>query len=386
MAAILRDGDGRGRVGSVHLVPRRRPVGPTGAVARWPTTPSSTRCSTCCGTAGRGVVEVVPGLLGTSDDPYTAARTSARRCGARGIPLTWTGVHLQPSGNPAARSAGSTWPPSSARRASRSYPQLSPRTVDMRLNWDSSMMFMSMPDGWHKVIAAQGDDKAALLAGPGVAGHGPRRVGPDRAGDVPHQPPRSVRFVEVVGAENEQWLGRTFADAGRRARRPPVRRARRLRARPTTAGPASSPRASPTPTSRAWPARSPIPAVLISSSDAGAHVADAVRVGRHARCCSPATSASAATSRSSRRSTSSPAARPRCSASTAGARSHRAAIADLVVFALDELHYERRRVRATTCPAAGRGCAAPRAATGPRSSTAPRCSSTASSPGTCPVG
>ena len=30
----------------------------------------------------------------------------------------------------------------------RLYPQLSPRTVDFRLNWDSSMMFMSMPEGW----------------------------------------------------------------------------------------------------------------------------------------------------------------------------------------------------------------------------------------------
>ena len=38
------------------------------------------------------------------------------------------------------------------------YPQLSPRSVDFRMNWDSSMMFMSMPKGWHQVIAARGED------------------------------------------------------------------------------------------------------------------------------------------------------------------------------------------------------------------------------------
>ena len=87
----------------------------------------------------------------------------------------------------------------------------------------------------------------------------------------PHRRLESVRFVEVVGAENEQWLGRTLRRARRRARRPPVRRARRLRARQRLPARAGRGRASPTPTSRAWPAPSPNPAVLISSSDAGAH-------------------------------------------------------------------------------------------------------------------
>ena len=41
------------------------------------------------GSHHRGLVEFVPGLLGP--DPEIAVEELARRCGARDIPLTWTG-------------------------------------------------------------------------------------------------------------------------------------------------------------------------------------------------------------------------------------------------------------------------------------------------------
>ena len=50
------------------------------------------------------------------------------------------------------------------------------------------MMFMSMPEGWHKVVAARGADKQALLERPRVARRRARRVGPHREGHVPHRP------------------------------------------------------------------------------------------------------------------------------------------------------------------------------------------------------
>jgi N-acyl-D-amino-acid deacylase len=92
------------------------------------------------------------------------------------------------------------------------YPQLSPRTVDFRLNWDSSMMFMSMPEGWHKVVAARGADKAALLADP--AWRDAARAEWDRTEKAmfPHRRLETVRFVEVFGEGNEAWRGRTLAE------------------------------------------------------------------------------------------------------------------------------------------------------------------------------
>lgn len=159
---------------------------------------------------GRGMVEIVPDLLGP--DAESAMEDLARRCGARGLPLTWTGFVYADS-NPAGTKRWLDLVTRMREEAgARMYPQLSPRTVDFRLNWDSSMMFMSMPEGWHKVIAARGADKAALLGDP--AWRDAARAEWDRTERAmfPHTRLHTVRFVEVVGTENEQWLGRTLAE------------------------------------------------------------------------------------------------------------------------------------------------------------------------------
>jgi N-acyl-D-aspartate/D-glutamate deacylase len=92
------------------------------------------------------------------------------------------------------------------------YPQMSPRTVDLRINWDSSMMFMSMPLGWHRVVAARGEDKVALLRD--AAWRATARDEWDRTEKAlfPHRRPETLRFVEVHGAAMQRWLGRTFAE------------------------------------------------------------------------------------------------------------------------------------------------------------------------------
>src|SRR5687768_10278140 len=158
---------------------------------------------------GRGLVEFVPGLLGP--DPEIAVEDLARRCGARGIPITWTGFTHSDS-NPAFTQRWIDLANKLAEEGIRFYPQLSPRTVDFRLNWDSSMMFMSMPQGWHKVIAARGDEKAALLRDP--QWRAAVREEWDRVDKAlfPHRRIETVRFVEVVGEDNEPWLGRTLGE------------------------------------------------------------------------------------------------------------------------------------------------------------------------------
>lgn len=159
--------------------------------------------------AGYGLVEVVPGLLG--DKPEVALEDLARRCGARGIPLTWTGFTYTDS-NPAGTQR---WIDLARKLKSEGigfYPQLSPRTVDFRLNWDSSMMFMSMPHGWHKVIAARGADKADLLADPVWRAAAREEWDRTEKSLFPHRRLDKVRFVEVSGRGNDQWLGRTLAE------------------------------------------------------------------------------------------------------------------------------------------------------------------------------
>jgi N-acyl-D-amino-acid deacylase len=159
--------------------------------------------------SGRGLVEVVPNLLG--NDPERALEDLARRCGARRIPMTWTGfVHVD--SNPGLTRRWLDLTEALARDGVRTYPQLSPRTIDFRLNWESSMMFMSMPAGWHKVIAAPAADMTALLRDPDWRATARDEWDRTPSALFPHRRLEYVRIVEVVGAENEPWLGRTLAE------------------------------------------------------------------------------------------------------------------------------------------------------------------------------
>ncbi len=159
--------------------------------------------------SGRGVVEVVPDLLGPT--AMDTLRDLGRRCGKRGIPITWTGFTYVDS----APHRTQRWVDLATELAEDGvtmYPQLSPRTVDMRLNWDSSMMFMSMPAGWHKVVAARGDDKQALLESPEWRATARDEWDRTKMAMFPIGRLDVVRIVEVVGPENERWLGRTIAE------------------------------------------------------------------------------------------------------------------------------------------------------------------------------
>ncbi len=286
--------------------------------------------------AGRGLVEIVPGLL-HQDDPYAVMESFARRCGARGLPLTWTAFTY----NQANPDTTMRWVDMARRLAAegiRFLPQLSPRSVDFRLNWDSSMMFMSMPDGWHKIIAARGDDKARLLAD--EAWRAVAREEWDRVERAmfPHKRPDKLRFVEVHGEQNAAWLGRTFEDL--------------LAARD---GHPSDVLADFVLSNDCRPGLVAVglanadvegvgrvladPAVLISSSDAGAHMQMLCASGdttlvltRHVRERGDLTLEAAVHELTGRQ------------AQEFGFRDRgvvaEGAIADLVVFALDELHYD----------------------------------------------
>ena len=159
--------------------------------------------------SGRGLVEMVPGLLQAS--PEVRLTELSRRCGERGIPLTWTGFAYLDS-NPAVTQRWIDLAGQLAGEGVQMYPQLSPRTVDFRLNWDSSMMFMSMPDGWHRVIAARGDEKRHLLLDPEWRLAAREEWDRTEKAMFPHRRLATVRFVEVVGEENQQWLGSSLAE------------------------------------------------------------------------------------------------------------------------------------------------------------------------------
>jgi N-acyl-D-amino-acid deacylase len=94
----------------------------------------------------------------------------------------------------------------------RSYPQISPRTLDIRPNWSGGMSFFALPNGWHRFVQADAEQKQVLINDPvwrSVAREEWDRV---PKGMFPHKNPQSVRLVEVTRPEHEQWLGRSLGD------------------------------------------------------------------------------------------------------------------------------------------------------------------------------
>jgi N-acyl-D-aspartate/D-glutamate deacylase len=154
-------------------------------------------------------VEFVPDLAGP--EPEVGMERLASRCGARGLPLTWTGFTAMHS-NPA-RTAH--WLEVTRRFRAEGvdfWPQLSPRSVDMRMNWDGSMMFMQFTEGWHQVIQARGAAKRDLLLDGAWRSIARAEWDAIDGKMFPNRRLDRVRFVEVTNRDEERWLGRTLED------------------------------------------------------------------------------------------------------------------------------------------------------------------------------
>ncbi len=98
------------------------------------------------------------------------------------------------------------------REGAKCYPQVSPRGLDIQVNWSGGMSFMTMPKGWHRAVQANPDEKARLLADPDW-----RTIAREEWDRVPftmirHRLPERIRLVSVTKPENERWLGASFAD------------------------------------------------------------------------------------------------------------------------------------------------------------------------------
>ncbi|MCY4163157.1 MAG: amidohydrolase family protein [bacterium] len=92
------------------------------------------------------------------------------------------------------------------------WPLASPRTIDININWDSTMVFLKFPQGWNKIMGVTGQNRAEMLADPGW-----REIArnewdsPDNALYTSTWA-NLVRCTSVTNPENEVWLGHPLAD------------------------------------------------------------------------------------------------------------------------------------------------------------------------------
>ena len=94
------------------------------------------------------------------------------------------------------------------------HPQVSPRSLDAQVNWESSMAFMPLASTWHRFVHV-GDDtaaKRAMLEDPEWRATARTEWDATQGSIFPVHRPDKVRFVSVTRPDQQQWVGRTLAD------------------------------------------------------------------------------------------------------------------------------------------------------------------------------
>jgi N-acyl-D-aspartate/D-glutamate deacylase len=92
------------------------------------------------------------------------------------------------------------------------YPQVSPRQLDIEVNWDGGMSFYLMERTWHAVVQSAPDEKRRLLTD-----HAWRVAAREDWDTVPftmieHRRPGNIILTSVTEPGLEPWVGRSFSE------------------------------------------------------------------------------------------------------------------------------------------------------------------------------
>jgi N-acyl-D-aspartate/D-glutamate deacylase len=131
--------------------------------------------------------------------------------GPRGVVSTWIGI-FQDQDHPDWARGMLDFAAELQARGVRNYPQVSPRTLDIHVNWDGGMSWFALADSWHKMVQAPRPDKEPMLRDP--AWRALAREEWDRVPRtmIPHKHPDRIRLVSVTRPGSERWVGATLAD------------------------------------------------------------------------------------------------------------------------------------------------------------------------------
>jgi N-acyl-D-aspartate/D-glutamate deacylase len=135
----------------------------------------------------------------------------ANLTGPRGVVSTWIGVFHDQDRPDWARSmldfAGQL-----QAQGVRNYPQVSPRTLDIHVNWDGGMSWFALENSWHKMVQAPRLDKAPMLRDPRWRALAREEWDRVPRTMIPHRHADRIRLVSVTRPDLERWVGATLAD------------------------------------------------------------------------------------------------------------------------------------------------------------------------------
>jgi N-acyl-D-amino-acid deacylase len=156
----------------------------------------------------RKVLEFIPEVR--TDQWIDDVDRFAGLCGPRQVPLTYNGISCD-TARPGWFAKALDQAERFASIGTQIVPQISPRPIDIQVNWGGGMSFSYLP-AWHAMIQAGRSDKAAMLADPEW------RVGARADWDniqsniIPNRSPERIMLIDVAHPELAPWVGRSLAD------------------------------------------------------------------------------------------------------------------------------------------------------------------------------
>ena len=131
--------------------------------------------------------------------------------GPRGVVSTWIGVFHDQDHPDRARDmldlAGQLQD-----QGVRNYPQVSPRTLDIHVNWDGGMSWFALENSWHAMVQAPRPAKEGMLRDPRWRALAREEWDRVPRTMIPHKQPERLRLVSVTRPGDERWVGATLAD------------------------------------------------------------------------------------------------------------------------------------------------------------------------------
>ncbi len=94
----------------------------------------------------------------------------------------------------------------------RNYPQVSPRTLDIHVNWDGGMSWFALENSWHKMVQAPRPAKEPMLRDPQWRALAREEWDRVPRTMIPHKHADRIRLVSVTRPGLERWVGATLAD------------------------------------------------------------------------------------------------------------------------------------------------------------------------------
>jgi N-acyl-D-amino-acid deacylase len=134
----------------------------------------------------------------------------ANLCGPENVPLTYNGISCDTNRSGWFNRA-LTQAEEFAAVGIRVFPQISPRPIDIQINWSGGMSFSYLP-AWHQTIQAPDDEKRANLRSQVWRDAARNEWDTIQSNIVPNRQPDRIRLTSVARPELGQWVGKSLAD------------------------------------------------------------------------------------------------------------------------------------------------------------------------------